>query len=336
MFLSIRFPTDRYKKYKIDLGKINFLALTKQKCKEINIDYSDEEISRYKEAETYRKLLTKWADCFLACHTYEDFIETAQKLKRSPVRNYYDMLLSIFADQNTEEALDIVIKSTDDWYTIKDLCFLHYDIETIFDKFNSVYYIKGDRNFLYHRKKMREFISYLQSEDLKLEHLYYFDDNTHFFCHKEILRNTQTEYIAIRCSHYFPTFEEYIKHLNNDLSECNLSNFLSTGYDFSVYKKNENTVLPFSEYSNIEPIIMKQKENCPELYDSYKKLSATPTTSLQLLSQKAMTYGNTKKAYYFETDIYEISRILCKAQRLSSNILTLWDEDLIDYPPRLN
>ena len=94
-----------------------------------------------------------------------------------------------------------------------------------------------------------------------------------------------------------------------------------------------------------EDIIQKQiypdfqsllKENCPELYDSYKKLSATPTTSLQLLSQKAMTYGNTKKAYYFETDIYEISRILCKAQRLSSNILTLWDEDLIDYPPRLN
>lgn len=69
------------------------------------------------------------------------------------------------------------------------------------------------------------------------------------------------------------------------------------------------------------------EKNCPEMFDKYAKiLEENKENSISLKKQTdVVSLPHT----YIDTDIYKASREIKKMQKLSSNILSLWNDDIL-------
>ena len=75
-------------------------------------------------------------------------------------------------------------------------------------------------------------------------------------------------------------------------------------------------------YADIPQLLEKR---CPELYVRYTKLIGGKNDNLPMVSSREEK-RKVKPVTYLDTDIYSASREIKKMQKLSSNILTVWDE----------
>ena len=75
------------------------------------------------------------------------------------------------------------------------------------------------------------------------------------------------------------------------------------------------------------------EENCPAIFGEYVKL--LKGNSENPLALKQQTNVTILPQIYLDTDIYKASRELKKMQKLSSNILSSWNEDTLRKKPRI-
>ena len=79
-------------------------------------------------------------------------------------------------------------------------------------------------------------------------------------------------------------------------------------------------------YSSL-PVLLK--EHCPALYINYKNLLASNRdATLPTIAESSNEGGHS----YLSTDIYSASREIRKMQKLSSGVLTLWRENIVEAP----
>ena len=83
-------------------------------------------------------------------------------------------------------------------------------------------------------------------------------------------------------------------------------------------------------YPSIPALLEK---NCPAIFGEYVKL--LKGNSENLLALKQQTNVTILSQIYLDTDIYKASRELKKMQKLSSNILSSWNEDTLRKKPRI-
>lgn len=75
------------------------------------------------------------------------------------------------------------------------------------------------------------------------------------------------------------------------------------------------------------------EEKCPKIFDKYIKfLEGNNENPLALKQQKDRRVSRRR---YLDTDIYQASREIKKMQKLSSNILTVWDEGILSKRGRI-
>lgn len=79
-------------------------------------------------------------------------------------------------------------------------------------------------------------------------------------------------------------------------------------------------------YPTIQALL---KNNCPELYSNYLKLIEGKKSN-PLAVKKTKNEVALLPQEYLETDIYKVSREIKKMQKLSSNILTTWYDDILN------
>ena len=72
---------------------------------------------------------------------------------------------------------------------------------------------------------------------------------------------------------------------------------------------------------------MLLESQCPKCYQKYEALLDSTKNTLELKSNKSLMK---KPKLYTNTDIYSASREIKKMQKLNSNILTLWPENISD------
>lgn len=75
------------------------------------------------------------------------------------------------------------------------------------------------------------------------------------------------------------------------------------------------------------------EKNCPAIFGEYVKL--LKGNSENPLALKQQTNVTILPQIYLDTDIYKASRELKKMQKLSSNILSSWNEDTLRKKPRI-
>ena len=75
------------------------------------------------------------------------------------------------------------------------------------------------------------------------------------------------------------------------------------------------------------------EENCPAIFGEYVKL--LKGNSENPLALKQQTNVTILSQIYLDTDIYKASRELKKMQKLTSNILSFWYEEILHKENRI-
>lgn len=91
--------------------------------------------------------------------------------------------------------------------------------------------------------------------------------------------------------------------------------------DLSVTAYNAIDVIDKSVYKNLKSLLFY---NRPELYAEYEKLLSGPTDLLPVLYEKEGDILSREVMAYYDTDIYTLSNMLKKTERLDKDILTMW------------
>lgn len=79
----------------------------------------------------------------------------------------------------------------------------------------------------------------------------------------------------------------------------------------------------------------------PKLYENYKHMLDSCAKKAMILLPTEQTIDSQNGIEYFETDIYKASREISKMQKLTNNVLSFWNEGLLDpkdrflEPPRI-
>lgn len=97
-------------------------------------------------------------------------------------------------------------------------------------------------------------------------------------------------------------------------------------FDFSITGYWAFDIINKKVYSTIPALL---KNNCPQLYKNYIRTLETKSKNDNSIVIAPKTNVSTLSKIYLNTDIYKASREIKKMQRLSTNILTSWYENLL-------
>lgn len=309
------FSQEEVDSFGIDLCKINMTSLIDITTKEFRIDFSDEELQQYNELEKDKTLRKKWIAKFNSCNTYEDFKKVVNNFGKSKFSSD-DLLFFffnfIFADK--DKAFDIIMQYVSDgaWpsYRIeKALCYI-YDPQKVLSAYN--YKLGASSTIRRRKKEFAEYIKQVENDELQFSQRYYFDENTHFFCYeKNVYIDKEKQWFpTVVICRYFETLQEFAEHLNNDLSDCDLSKAILPCVDFSIYKTNKHTKLPIQNQNNLIYTIYKR-------YDRKKDRFVVKQNWKNANGQTIKNYVNTFKhffdfVYFLENDLSDADLLFCE------------------------
>lgn len=238
---------------------------------------SQDEINRYSFFEKNIKTLCKqWLANFYACDTYEGFKKVCTKYNKSELSKYKQIEFFFFQyafySQCDSKRINTIMEylSNDYWLggnAVLGLC-LVFNPDDVIEKYN---FLQGSRATKNKREKaLKDFYNNLKNGDVEIDRIGYFDKTTHFFCEEIKVyqymndrgRKVLNKWQCIHVCHAFESFDEFIKHRNGDLRNCNLFKALDLeNVDFSCYKIDSTTVLPLNKYYDLNYVVKKSYTN---------------------------------------------------------------------------
>lgn len=250
-YYQYHFSAEEIKAYRIDLKKINMTALIEETIDDFSPDFSENEIQDYEERE--KREIKRFRDKLCSCATYEEFEKTMTEFREQQTNEQISYtvkekeliyLIYCFIFSNKEKAYDIIQHILNNRMGIDKfamaLCSV-YDPEKIYEacKFDGY----SDQTKKKHKQRLREYIDCLKDGKAAVSQCSYFDKELNSFVKRIGIRRENDQ--PIDTYRFFDTFQELAEALNNDLSDCDLSEARLPGIDFSIYKVNANTKLPF-------------------------------------------------------------------------------------------
>ncbi|WP_373153934.1 metallophosphoesterase [Clostridium sp. AUH-JLR23] len=255
--------------HKIDLEK---LMMKKSFVEETIDDYSlilsKDEKDSYNNGQKIHKLCQKWTNKFNKCQSYEEFIKVVNSYKKSVLNNIIDVTFFffqyIFADSEDKNRFSIIMQymstgAYPQYKLINALCLI-YNPDDVMKSFD---YSSGARGTIYkHKKKLRDYITYLKVGEIKFYSHAFFDKNTHYYCEEtKGYQKDNNQLPIVTICRYFETFDEFINYRNGDLTHCDLSGALECDIDFSKYNIDNTTKLPINANAKTTYFIEKKYDN---------------------------------------------------------------------------
>ena len=259
-YYQYNFSDEIISKYNLIRDKLNMESLISETIDDSSPEPSDEEIEKYVENEKKKKTRRKWINRFNECSTYDEFMEVYRKHQRSRDYTYEIFYLWNYINCHKEDSFEVMMELVSNHPYVADiqyaLCFVFGPERTL-----KAYKYKGgskSTNVKY-TNQYKEIVSDIINVGVTYKTTKYFDKSTHYYAIKtEIyLKNNLNKAIA-NLYKYFETFEEFAEYLENDISDCDLSNALLLNADFDKYKSNEKTRLPINTYTDLSKVVLKR------------------------------------------------------------------------------
>lgn len=257
-------PESIIKDKEIDVKKLyNNAAYTTDIIDNYKFDSRDEE---YRQGEKIKKQCLKWFEKFNRCDTYSKFANTVKKYNKSDIERYIGIEVFfyeyIFADLNDRNRFDVIMQymATNEFPTcwvLNTLCAI-YDASKVMETYDS--YVDAmctaskttkDKR----RRNLKRYVELLADGKIEFVTSAEYDEYTHFFIEKIKGQNIDNGTDKTTVSRYFKSFDEFIKHRNGDLTQCDLSH--AVGIDVSKYKTDDTTKMPLSINENLEYSVQK-------------------------------------------------------------------------------
>lgn len=317
-YFQYNFSPKEIKSYNIDLNRINRTSLIDMTIKDFSVELTDAELQQYKTIERQKVFRKKWIAKFNACNTYEELKEVVNKFKKSKFSNSYaeaDWLFFFynFIFSNEDKAFDIIMQYVSNGaypsYLIeKGLCSI-YDPEKVFAAYN--YSCGVPSTIRKHKRQFKQYIEQIQNKEVQFEYCSYFDERTHFFCHKVKGYSDKWQGYpgVIEIYRYFETIQELAEYLDNDLSGCDLSKAILPDIDLSIYKIDEYTKLPIQNLDNLTYTLYKG-------YDRKKQCFVVKQSWLGTNGQTIREQKNTFKyffdfVFFLDNDLSDADLLFC-------------------------
>ncbi len=219
-----------------------------------------------KQAEKIKKQCVKWFKKFNGCDTYSKFAEMVKKYNKSEMRScvvtevfFYEY---IFADVNDKNRFDIIMQymATNEYPTcwvLNTLCAIYdaNDVIAAYDSYVDVMCTATKSTKDKRRRNLKKYAELLAGGKIEFVTSAKYDKQTHFFVEKTEGQNVDTRTDKTTVYRYFKSFDEFVRHRNGDLTNCDLSH--SIGLDVSMYKTDNTTKMPMSINENLEYSVRK-------------------------------------------------------------------------------
>lgn len=259
-FYGYKFSKEEIDKCNIVIKDINFKSL-------INFKISDflkpkKLIHCNHDNDKYKKTLNEIKEFILKCsdiRTLDEYKEKSEQFAKK-FKKYYENTTNLF--------LRLLINNYKD--EMKDLfcnIFSHYSPYWDGMDINSLIYLygadtaikaaneydgdrgKNDKKYVYrNRSQFKTRINDFLDGGFKEEINGTYNKKLHIFeIERNLNKDGRTYFTYLE---YYLFFDDFIKNLNNDLSNCDLSNFKQEGLDLSNFNINENTKLPIIKNEN--------------------------------------------------------------------------------------
>lgn len=255
--------------YKIDLKKLmTKKSFVKETIDEYSLILSKDEKDCYKNGQKIHKLCQKWTNKFNKCQSYEEFIKVCNSYKKSKLNSIIDVTFFffqyIFTNPEDKKRFSIIMQymstgAYPQYKLINALCLI-YNPDDVMKSFD---YSSGTRGTIYkHKKKLRDYITYLKAGEIKFYSHAFFDKNTNYYCEEtKGYQKDNNQFPIVTICRYFETFDEFINYRNGDLTHCDLSGALECDIDFSKYNIDNTTNLPINTNTKITYSIEKNYDH---------------------------------------------------------------------------
>jgi hypothetical protein len=246
-------PTDEIiEKYHLDIDKLmSRKAFVEDRINDKLPAISEADIFAYKEAEkTYKKCQT-WIRKFNACSTSDEFQRIVDKYSNSQfrwsVKQDFFIYNYIFADIGSMDrfhaVMDCISAEKISNSVLYSLCSI-YDPDEIL----SAYHPKGSKTSVRNKVKLlKDYIQQLKDGKVTFRRHGFFDDRTHYYIEEEDSYLESSKYSVSKLLRIFPSFDEFLRYRNDDLTHCDLHYATQLDYDFSRCKTDESTRLPLTQ-----------------------------------------------------------------------------------------
>lgn len=252
-YYQYNFTQEELSTYRIDLSRIKVSSFIDFTITSITAESPKTDLLQYEEREEEKGTRKKWIAKFNKCKTYDQFQRVIKQFNSSgmsqPDLHFY-IFNFIFSDK--EKAFDIIMQYLSEGNhgcSVEAMCII-YDPQRVLEAYN---YNCGTYQTNYrHKKKLKDFVRQLEQADIQYRNCSCFEEKTHFYRYqvRGYIDNNR-KYAFVGYPIYFETFQELADFLDNDLSNCDLSKAILPDIDFSVYKTNENTILPIQRQQNL-------------------------------------------------------------------------------------
>lgn len=258
-YYQYKFTEEELSSFRIDLSRINVSGFIDYTVTSVTAELSKNDMLQYKEGERKKATLKKRISKLNKCKTFKQFRDVIKKLNTySILQSEFDFYIFNFIFSDKENAFDIIMQYVSEGYNdrlARVMCAI-YDPQKVIQAYN---YNCGTKQTNYrHKKKLKSFVRQLEQTDIHYKNYSCFEEQTHYYCYNvKGYTGTNQKELIISYKIYFETFKELADFLNNDLSNCDLSKAVLSDIDFSIYKTNKHTVLPFQNQQELTHQIYK-------------------------------------------------------------------------------
>lgn len=256
------FDDELVTKYKIRLNEINYRSLITETIDDcVPSGFIDKE-NEYREAEKKKANIKSWIKKYNACTSFEELYDVNRRHRESSDNTNEIFYIWNYINTKGATAIDIIMQFVNDGlytsYRIEYALGFIFGFEPVV---NAYRYSGGAPTTNYkHNSRFKANVRKIQEKGAGTNISKYFDKSTHFFCIRTdyYFADDYKERSFASSYKYFETFEEFIKNLDGDLSDCNLLEALLPETDLSKYKINQNTKLPVSDIDSLSKEIKKR------------------------------------------------------------------------------
>ena len=210
------------------------------------------ELDSYKEAEARKPLIQKWIEKFNKCDSCASLKRLIQNYSKSKLGNVVDIRffyshyichaltdLKCFSIMMDAFAYDVL----PEYPYCRSLLAL-YDPDIVIANYR---YESGvERTRRKHVKDMKSFAEQIKQGTITYQHRGYFDSATHYFCIETNAYVSGKIGPSFYYNQYYENIGEFVEALKYDLSDCDLSDYITSDFDFSSCTFNQNTRLPLN------------------------------------------------------------------------------------------
>ena len=276
-YFQYNFSPDIIKEFNLETTKLNMQSDLDYTIDDCLPELSESEKAKYQEIESQMPLRKSWIKKYNACTTYKQLSAVNKKHQKSEDRTHELFYLWNYINYHGEKSfktiMNFVCSGEYPRGELENALVFLYGAERVLDSYD--YTGDSPSTNKKHNAQFKNTVQEITKTEVESKTVKFFDKQTHYFCvktkiysdnylkicpvskrYKHLVTNPMIFPIA-ELYKYFDTFDEFAEYLDNDLSDCDLSNAIDLNIDYSKFKTNTATKLPIHAFAELKKLVSK-------------------------------------------------------------------------------